>query len=427
MHGIILLALEDYITRQGGAEQWQAVWQEANRLQQPLFADRYYADGLAMDLLHAAARLQQMPLNRFLEAFGEYLSEGLLALGRSMGLLRPEWRTLDILEHLTQEILAPFQFPDGVGKATVIRAYRLKYGEVSAVYPSERKLCGLFKGIVQGMARQFNEEIRIQERLCMWEGARLCRLSIQLQDPTLQHQIEIRREFQIVHDRIQEIRFFNQFDGIPIIHPGLVLRYSPQEVLVQIHPESLCAMQEEGITYLALPHLPLGLKAVVSRVQWEQGTALLQDILPTDGPIGRRVAHRVDCNNSLVVSFQIEQQNFRGWLANLSEGGMAIVLRSDPLLKEISPFTPVQMQVTLPACHSPLHDELTGQEHLLRCDGNILHIDEREGRHRIRIVFRPLSVNDTRSLHAFYQEKEQSALHRLKALVLSARQQLTEF
>ncbi|WP_130470720.1 heme NO-binding domain-containing protein [Candidatus Magnetaquicoccus inordinatus] len=424
MHGIILLALEDYQLLHGGADSWREVWQLANRQQQPLAADRLYPDQLAQDLLHAAARQQKIPFNAFLEAFGRHLSVGLLSLGRTMGLLRPEWRTLDILEHLNKEIFAHFHFPEGVGKTPQIRAYRLKYGEVSAVYPSERKWCGLFKGIVLGCAQHFHETIRIQERLCMWDGAPLCRLSILLLDPTLQQQVEIGREFQMVHDRIQEIRFFNQFEGIPLVHPGLVLRYSQQEVMVQIHPQSLCAMQEEGVTYLALPHLPLGLKAEVKQLQWQQGTALLHNIIPTDGPIGRRVAQRVASNSSVMVAFQIEQQTFRGWLANLSITGIAIVLRSDPQLKEISPYTPIQMQFALPASTLDPADDSAESDYPLQCDGNILHIDERDGRHRIRILFRPLSVNDTRRLVAYYQEREQSALHALQTKIAITRKQL---
>ncbi|MBF0184814.1 MAG: heme NO-binding domain-containing protein [Magnetococcales bacterium] len=425
MHGIILLALEEYLQQQCGVDCLESLWLSANRVRQPLQADRTYPDAAASDLIQAAARQLQIPVVQFQESFGRYLSDGLLTLGRTMGLIRPEWRTLDILEHLNTVILAPFSASNST-KLPNIRAYRLKYGEVSAVYLSERKLCGIFKGIVLGMAERFQEPIRIQERLCLRDGAPVCRLSILLHDPALQHHIEINREFQIVHDRIQEIRFFNQFDGIPIIHSGLVLRYGQQGVLVQIHPESLRAMQEEGITYLALPHLPFGLKAMVSKIHWSQGTALLQAFIPTDGPIGRRMTARIAVDNSVIVSFQIEQQSFRGWLANLSENGMAIVMRSDPLLKEISPFTPVQIRFSLAPLHSEVHGEATSNDPPLQCDGNILYIDERDGRHQIRVVFRPLTVNDSRRIFAFYQEKEQMALHRLKALVLAERHQLSE-
>ncbi|MEO5363037.1 MAG: heme NO-binding domain-containing protein [Magnetococcus sp. DMHC-8] len=416
MHGIIFLALEDFLESRCGEGKWPTVMREANLAEQLFAPDCFYPDESAFDLFAAAAGILNQSLTVTLEQLGRHMSPGLVTMGRSMGLIREEWRSLDILEHLSRDILSAFaSTTDGV-KPPDIRTYRLTYCEVTAAYVSPRKLCPLFKGIVLGMGELFNEPIRVEERLCMLDQAPICRLSVHLDNPTLKHHVDIEREFRTVHSRIQEIRFFNQFDGIPIVHPGLVLQYGAAGVLVQIHAESLLAMREEGRTYLALPHLPRGLQAAVTSLDWGQNTVALQQIVSTEGPIGRRLFDRLVPHTPIPVSFRIGTEVLRGWMANLSEGGLCIVLKSDPLLQDTVMFTPVKMRFALPVQTVDTRTE-TETAPKIMLDGNILHIDEQEGRHRVRIVFKPLAVNDARQIHAYFHVRHQHAHRRLQTLI----------
>ncbi|MBF0161439.1 MAG: heme NO-binding domain-containing protein [Magnetococcales bacterium] len=418
MHGIIFLAMEDFLESRCGAGAWSRAMREANLVEQPFTPDRFYPDEGAIDLFAAVARIVQLPLTETLQQLGHHMSAGLLSMGRSMGLIQEEWRTLDILERLSTEILTAFANHSTGVIPPDIRTYRLKYGEVAVAYLSGRKLCPLFKGIVLGMGAFFNEPIRIEERLCLLENAPLCRLSVYLDDPALTKHINIVREFQMVHSRILEIRFFNTFSGIPVVNKGLVLKYSPDSVLVQICSESLAAMAEEGVTYLALPHLPQGLRAVVAAVDQTQGTALLQEFVPTDGAMGRRLVPRVIPNQPVAIELRINRQTVRGWIANLSEGGLCIILPRSPLLDETLLFAPIQVRFSLPAqkVDTAVHDAPTTKTVLA---GNLLHMDEQEERHRLRIVFKPLTVNDAHLLRTYYHEREQIAYRRLSALVAS--------
>lgn len=421
MHGIIFLALEDFLESRCGEKAWSQAMREANLVEQIFSPDRFYPDEGAADLFKASAKVLQLPIEQTLEALGRHMSAGLIVMGRSMGLIQEEWRTLDILEHLHKDILSTFR-NDGTGlKPPDIRTYRLKYGEIAAAYVSERKLCPLFKGIVLGVGAFFNEPIRIEERVCMLAHAPLCRLSIYLDDPTLKDHVDITREFQTVHSRIQEIRFFNQFSGISVINQGLVLQYGAEGVLIQISSESLLAMQKEGITYLALPHLHLGLKATVTQVDMAQGTAMLQKIVSTDGPIGRRILPRVVPAKPIPIELRINKQTLRGWIANLSASGLCVVLRSDPVLNETILFAPLKVRFTLPVQTVDTDPETASTPKIL-LDGNILNIDEREGRHTIRIIFQPYAVNDAHLIQAYYQEREQHAFRHLKGLLALIKQ-----
>ncbi|MEO5339988.1 MAG: heme NO-binding domain-containing protein [Magnetococcus sp. MYC-9] len=421
MHGIIFLALEDFLEARCGEGAWSQAMREANLVEQRFAPDCFYPDEGATDLFRASAKVLHLSLAQTLEALGRHMSSDLISLGRSMGLVREAWTTLDLLEHLPKEILAAFGNASAGMKPPDIRTYRLKYAEVAVAYVSERKLCPLLKGIVLGMGEFFNEPIRIEERLCMLENAPLCRLSVYLDSPTLKNHIEISREFQAVHSRIQEIRFFNQFAGIPVVNQGLVLQYGKDSVLVQIHPESLLAMRTEGLTYLALPHLPIGLKAHVASVDGRHGTATLQQIVATDGPIGRRLQSRVVPDQPIGIELRIRKQTVRGGIGNLSEGGICVILRNESPIDESMLFTPVQMRFTLPvhSVDSAATDEPTAK---ILLDGNLLHIDKQGERHRVRIVFRPLTVNNAQWVRRYYLAREQQASHQLRTLIAAEKE-----
>ncbi|MEO5349049.1 MAG: heme NO-binding domain-containing protein [Magnetococcus sp. YQC-3] len=414
MHGIIFLALEDFLESHGGAGSWSNAMREANLVEQIFSPDHFYPDEGADDLFTASAKLLNLSRSQTLEKLGRHMSPGLLDMGHSMGLVQKEWRTLDILEHLSTHILAAFSNPAAGMTPPDIRTYRLKHAEVSVAYVSDRKLCALFKGIVQGMGECFNEPIRIEERVCMLENAHLCRMAIFLDDPELKNYVDIKREFQTVHSRIQEIRFFNQFAGVPVVNQGLVLQYGKESVLVQIHPESLLAMRDEQITYLSLPHLHLGLKASVETVDFNQGTVTLRQIVATDGPIGRRVTARVHPTKPLPMECRVNMQTVRGWVDNLSEGGLCMLLPTSPLLDQTMIFTPIKLRFTLPLKAS---EESAETPPKILLDGNILNIDEKEGRQIVRIVFQPLSVKDAALVQKFNQEREQQSFQQLRTLL----------
>jgi predicted hydrocarbon binding protein len=49
---------------------------------------------------------------------------------------------------------------------------------VLVTYTSERKLCAVAKGIIQGIASHFQERVVIRERECMLKGAPACLISV---------------------------------------------------------------------------------------------------------------------------------------------------------------------------------------------------------------------------------------------------------
>ena len=422
MHGIFFLALEDFLDSHCEKETWLRVLREANLAEQIFEADRFYPDEDWICLFSATAKVLGISLAQTLEKLGIHMAPGVLTIGQSMGLLQKEWRTLDILEFLPKTILPAFESSsDSEIKTEVkfptIRTYRSKHSEVSVAYVSNRKLCHLLKGIILGMGKIFNEPIRFQERVCLLENAPICRLSVYLDDPALRHYVDIPKEFQIVQSRIQEIRLFSQFQGIPVIHPSLVLNFTAETVLVQTQPNILVAMRSEGVVYLTLPHRTVGLKAHVSEIHLPEGTALLHSITITDGPVGHRFFPRTLPPEPMGIELRLNRQTFQGWVANLSESGLCMVLKHHPILEETMLYTSIKVRFSLPTFlqRSGKFREIVYKALVL--EGNILTIDHLGGRHRIRIVFRPPTIDKTLTIRSYYRWREQNALSALKSLL----------
>ncbi len=417
MHGIIFLALVVFLESQLGEAAWPKAMAAAKLKEQDFDHGHFYPDKKASALFRATAKLLRLPLADTLQNLGRHMSPGLVSMGRSMGLVRENWKTMDILEHLQNDILAAFNDPVSGIIAPDIRTYRLKHGEVAIAYVSSRRLCHLLKGIIEGLGEHFEEPIAFKEPVCMWHGAPLCRLSVYLDDPLLQNYVDIHREFEIIHSRIEEMQIFNRFHGLPIHHPGMVLRYSDSETLVQTHREQLVAMREEKLTYIAAPHLLLGLQAIVKTVNLEHGTAVLHEISLTDGPMGKRFYKRVEPEKKIPVTITVEGKKLNGRILNISGGGIHIVLNQRAKLDEIMLFVQVIIRFTVPLKWVERGDPIELGPHEMTVEGNILNISETDAKQSIRIIFAPLSPHNLYVIDQYYKKRIEAVMPILKRML----------
>lgn len=414
MNGLIFLGLDDFVESRLGKWAWLEIMASVDLEKQEFHPDHTYPDAMATDLFGAVAARLGIPVSQMLEQFGRHLAPGLVKMGQRMGLVKNEWKTIDIIECLQNPILTHFSDPDGGVPVPEIRTYRLRHSEVAVAYVSERKLCHLFKGIVLGMGAFFDEPIAFKEPVCMLHGhAPLCRLSVYLDDPDMVRYVDIRREFEIVHSRIDEIIFFNIFGGIPFVQPGLVLRFNESEVVIQAPREQLIAMEEEGITFIAVPHLPIGLQAEVKSIDLKQGLATLHHIVLTNGAVGQRLHQRVVSQKPFSVKIKLEEKEYSGEVMNLSKGGIKVALSRSLPLDESLLFVPVTLIFSLPLKWLKKGDTLEFGAQYLILDGNILDIYEEKEKRMLRIVFSALSEEECFLIDQYYQsllEKVQSQI-----------------
>ncbi|MBF0347310.1 MAG: heme NO-binding domain-containing protein [Magnetococcales bacterium] len=417
MHGIIFLAFEDFLGSRLGSDSWPQVLERANLSNSEFSPEQFYPDQSALSLFAAGAALLGLSREAMLTQFGYHLAPGLVEMGRSTGIIHEHWKTMDILEHLNSDILSSFANPNEDAQSPDIRTYRLKHGEVAIAYVSKRKLCPLLKGILRGMGEVFNEPVAFKEPVCMFNNAPLCRLSVFLDDPLMQRYVDIHREFEIIHSRIEEIRLFTQFKGIPFSGSGLVLRYNHEEVLIQTQGQQLTAMREHGLVYMSVHHLPVGLKASVKKIDMQQGTALLTSFSLTDGAVGQRCFKRVAPETIIPVHLFFEEKKYTGTVNNLSGGGVAIVLKPGQTINEMMLFVPIRLEFRVPVKWVKVGDTIELGPHDVSLDGNILDVLPHGNGQLVRIIFSPLNTYNLHLMDQYFQSRQEVVQSELEALM----------
>lgn len=178
MHGIIHLELQKFVTERYGEQAWQTLAQKAD-LEQEIFTPlKAYPDELMFRLVRVAVDLTRTPAEQLLEAFGEYLVSGYLALYGN--LLKPQWRTLDVIEHTEETIHRVVRIRQRGAEPPLLKAERTAPDEVVLFYGSARRLCAVARGIGRGLAHHFGETVAVDERECMHRGDPGCVISYKL-------------------------------------------------------------------------------------------------------------------------------------------------------------------------------------------------------------------------------------------------------
>ncbi|MEI8019382.1 MAG: heme NO-binding domain-containing protein, partial [Schlesneria sp.] len=165
MHGLIFLQLQKFARQQAGPQAWETLLQEAQLPTKTYSAVRDYPDEEVLAIVDAASRVLKLPAEAILHAFGEFIAPELLKLyGR---LIQPEWKTLSVIEHTEKLLHAAVRVGNPGATPPVLECIRTTEEEVQILYSSERQLCSLAKGLVNGIARHFDETVSVNEEACM--------------------------------------------------------------------------------------------------------------------------------------------------------------------------------------------------------------------------------------------------------------------
>ena len=178
MHGIIHLELQKFVTERYGEQAWQVLTQKAELGEEIFTPLQAYPDDFMFRLVSVAVDLTRTPAEELLEAFGEHLVNGYLALYGN--LLKREWRTLDVIEHTEETIHRVVRMRQPGAEPPLLKAQRTAPDEVVLFYDSPRRLCAVARGIGRGIANQFGEAIAIDERKCVHRGDPGCVISYKL-------------------------------------------------------------------------------------------------------------------------------------------------------------------------------------------------------------------------------------------------------
>ena len=178
MHGLIFAELKKYVDHVLGPQAWEPLLAKAGLAGKLYMPVSTYPDTEAVALVTAASATTGLPADTVLQGFGEFIAPDLLRMYGS--LLPREWKTLDILEHTEETIHRVVRAQTPGADPPKLVAKRSSAQEVVITYTSERRMCGVAKGIVRGIAKERGEGVAISETTCMLAGADRCELVVRL-------------------------------------------------------------------------------------------------------------------------------------------------------------------------------------------------------------------------------------------------------
>ena len=155
MHGIIFFLLQRYADHAFGADGWAHLFEEANLPFKTYSPAESHQDADLLQLVNAAAKIADRPVNEIVESFGEYIAPELLALHPKH--VDKKWRTLELLVNTETVLHNVVRHTDPEADPPVLRAQYVDKNEVQLIYASPRKLCSLVKGIVRGVSQHFGK------------------------------------------------------------------------------------------------------------------------------------------------------------------------------------------------------------------------------------------------------------------------------
>jgi predicted hydrocarbon binding protein len=172
MHGIIFVELQRFVERDLGPTAWHRVVKAANLGNRVFTSVSDYPDRELFTLVEAASKVTGKSAAEILEAFGTFIAPDLLRMYAV--LIKPDWKTLDVIENTEAVIHAVVRLNQPGAKPPVLKTTRIAQEEIELRYESPRKLCQLARGIMKGIAARYDDNIVIDERTCMLRGARAC-------------------------------------------------------------------------------------------------------------------------------------------------------------------------------------------------------------------------------------------------------------
>lgn len=176
MHGLIFAELKKFSDERLGPDAWEELLEKAGLGGRIFLTIQSYADADAVAIIKAACLKTGIGLDALLQHFGEFIAPDLLRAYAH--LIDREWRTLDVLENTEQTIHRVVRLRNPGATPPELRTERAGPDQVVVVYGSPRRMCGIAKGIVRGLARHFGETVAIDEPACMHRGAPACRISV---------------------------------------------------------------------------------------------------------------------------------------------------------------------------------------------------------------------------------------------------------
>jgi len=177
MKGIVMNLLAEMVESQLGIEEWDAVLDTADE-SGVYTATAIYEDARLLNLVSILSERNGIPANDLVFAFGQFMFPAFYQ--RYPSLIENHDNMLDFLESL-----------DSVIHVEVVKLYpgaitpgfepdRKSATQLFLKYESERNLCRLAEGLIDGAAKHFQHEYTLTHAPCAHDGADYCGLLVDI-------------------------------------------------------------------------------------------------------------------------------------------------------------------------------------------------------------------------------------------------------
>jgi predicted hydrocarbon binding protein len=182
MHGMVHAELKLYVEGRHGELMWLKLLDQTGLGTAVHLPIGRYPDGHVHAIVAALAHATGKPVQAILEDFGEFIARDLIGLYGA--LIKPEWRTLDLLFNTERTIHKVVRLQNPEAEPPFLTVTRPAPDQVIVTYTSPRRLCAFARGIVTGIANHFGEEVTIADTTCMLRGDAVCALTVREVHPT---------------------------------------------------------------------------------------------------------------------------------------------------------------------------------------------------------------------------------------------------
>jgi len=176
MHGSICVILKKFVEQNFGGDVWKDVLRLAGHEGLVLSPIQIYPDDAVFAIVGATCERLELDMPTALEAVGKFAAPELMRFAR--GMLHPDWKTFELLSNIETLIHRTIRVSNPGAEPANIQAFELSAEQIQVVYSSQRGLCALAKGILQGLGDVFDEELSVVKNTCTHKGDPFCTFTI---------------------------------------------------------------------------------------------------------------------------------------------------------------------------------------------------------------------------------------------------------
>jgi len=176
MHGVIHRRLKQYVEERMPDGAWDRVVDHAGVEPKLYLPVAHYPDEEFTSMVDAIADLSGHEAETVRRDFGRFLAPEILSTFSAH--VKGEWSLLDLLEHL-DEVYEEIESQNEDNDPPTVSCDRVVSDMAVLTYESERKLCEVGLGVIEGLAKEYDEEISIEEDRCMLDGDDHCEFTVE--------------------------------------------------------------------------------------------------------------------------------------------------------------------------------------------------------------------------------------------------------